>query len=108
MYRVHYCVKVNESHGFEWFSNRRDAEKKLKEWWQEAYYDEEEEEYDEPWEYVLSEYLESFKVPAGKNNLLKFLNREASYADNGSEGGTLPGKVMSCITEENDVEKEEE
>ena len=84
MYRVHYCVKVNESHGFEWFSNRRDAEKKLKEWWQEAYYDEEEEEYDEPWEYVLSEYLESFKVPAGKNNLLKFLNREASYADNGS------------------------
>ena len=84
LYRVHYCRNLTESHGFEWFSSKTEALKKLKEWWKEHLYDEEEEEYDTPWEDILAQDFQSFKVPVGKDSLLKFLSREAVHADNGS------------------------
>ena len=53
-------------------------------WYKENLYDEEEEKYEEFWEDILLQNLHSFKVPGGKKGLLKFLNREAAHADNGS------------------------
>ena len=84
LYRVHYCRNICESEGFEWFSTKVEALGALKAWYKDNLYDEEEEEYDTPWEDLLLRNLQSFKVPGGKKGLLKFLNREAVYADNGS------------------------
>ena len=84
LYRVHYCRNICESDGFEWFSTKVEALWALQAWYKENLYDEEEEKYEEVWEDILLQNLQSFIVPGGKKGLLKFLNREAVYADNGS------------------------
>ena len=92
LYRVHYCRNICESVGFEWFSTKVEALWALQAWYKENRYDEfrasssfpEEEKHEKAWEDLLLRNLQSFKVPGGKKGLLKFLNREAVYADKGS------------------------